>query len=106
MSMPPLIDAFLAVLGVVLAMVVPLISELTYLMSTCCEHTDFDGFLAYDTVRTLAFLILSSQIHEIGMLSFQGVDAFCALVSAVFEDLERSLVELLIKLFFVRCDCI
>jgi hypothetical protein len=75
MCMPPLVDALFAVLEPSLVLINTM-KKYAHLMTTCCENTNLNGFLADDTVSTLALLILRTQIRQVIMLCFEGIHAF------------------------------
>lgn len=73
-------------------------------MTTRGENANLNSLLADDAVYIIALLILGSQVCEISVLRLQPIRAFRAFVAPVIEDLESSLIELDVKLLFVRCD--
>ena len=75
MCMPPLVDALFAVLETSL-MLPDTTKTYTHLMTTRCENANLNGFLADDTVSTLALLILRAQIRQIIVFCFEGIHAF------------------------------
>ena len=105
MGMPPLVDALFAVLESSLVRT-DTMKTYAHLMTTRCQNTNLNGFLTDDAVSTLALLILRTQIRQVIMFCFEGINEFKIFIKSIIKYMESSVVELVIEIFFVCCDSV